>query len=61
MKKWQEIIFYGISNLGVALVVSGVVSLVVEHGGTIGAVALVVAGMYLFGYAALHAKHIEES
>ncbi|MFP4333604.1 MAG: hypothetical protein ACLFQJ_09915 [Campylobacterales bacterium] len=61
MKKWQEIIFSGISNLGIALIVSGVVAIVVEQKEIIGSVMLIVAGIYLFAYSALHAKMIEEN
>lgn len=39
LRKWQEIVFNGATNL---------------------AIALVVAGVYLFGYSVIHAKHIEE-
>lgn len=42
MKKWQEIIFSGISNLGIALIVSGVVAIVVEQKEIIGSVMLIV-------------------
>lgn len=60
MKKWQEIIFTGISNLGIALIVAGVVAVVIEQKQIIGSIMLIIAGVYLFAYSALHAKSIEE-
>jgi len=60
MKKWQEIIFTGISNSGIALIVAGVVAVVIEQKQIIGSIMLIIAGVYLFAYSALHARTIEE-
>lgn len=60
MKKWQEIIFMGISNLGIALIVAGVVAVIIEQKQIIGSIMLIIAGVYLFAYSVLHAKTIEE-
>jgi len=60
LREWQKIIFNGTANLAIALMVAGIISLVLEHKAVMKSVGLIVGGVYIFAYSALHAKHIEE-
>lgn len=60
MREWQKIIFNGTANLAIALIVAGIISLVLDDKGVLESVGLIIGGIYIFAYSALHAKSIEE-
>jgi len=60
MKKWQEIGFNITGNIGVAFLVAGVLSLILENKSVISAVVILIAGAYIIGYTITHARHIDK-
>ena len=59
MKKWQEIALLSVSNLTVALIVSGVVALVLDHKAVVSSMMMIISGLYGLVYTIIHAKFIE--